>query len=112
MSFRELGGGESGALSRTVASLLIRGRMSRRWRQEMSDRVHAAGDAAAHSHGWTVTQTTAWSDFGGREYRDHRFATRGLPGSSTGHHRSRPCVITACDPPGDPTQENGRHPHE
>ena len=43
MSFRELEGGRVGALSRTVANLLIRGRISRRWRQEMSDRVHAAG---------------------------------------------------------------------
>jgi hypothetical protein len=44
-----------------------------RRQRELSDRVHAAGDAAARQHGWTVTATTGWFGFGARSYRDPRF---------------------------------------
>jgi hypothetical protein len=48
----------------------------RRRQRELSDRVHAAGDAAAASHGWTITKTTGVFGFGARIYRDPRFDSR------------------------------------
>jgi hypothetical protein len=53
----------------------ISGWIGRR-QQELSDRVHAAGDAAARQHGWTVTATTGGFGFGARSYRDPRFDDR------------------------------------
>jgi hypothetical protein len=47
-----------------------------RRQRELSDRVHAAGDAAARQHGWTVTSTTGRFGFGARTYRDPRSAGR------------------------------------
>jgi hypothetical protein len=44
-----------------------------RRQRELSNRVHAAEDAAARQHGWTVTATTGWFGFGARYYRDPRF---------------------------------------
>jgi hypothetical protein len=44
--------------------------------RELSDRVHAAGDAAAGQHGWTVTAATGRFGFGARSYRDPRFDAR------------------------------------
>jgi hypothetical protein len=60
--------------SRTRAGIAARisGWVGRR-QQELSNRVHAAGDAAARQHGWTVTATTGWFGFGTRSYRDPRF---------------------------------------
>jgi hypothetical protein len=60
--------------SRTRAGIAARisGWVGRR-QQELSNRVHAAGDAAARRHGWTVTATTGWFGFGARSYRDPRF---------------------------------------
>ena len=54
-----------------------------RWQQRLSRRVHAAGDAAAREHGWTITETRGRLGFSGRVYRDPRFATRGS-GSAAG----------------------------
>lgn len=49
----------------------------------LSDRLHASEDAAARQHGWDITVTTGRLGFGGRAYRDHRFATR-APGHRAG----------------------------
>jgi hypothetical protein len=73
------------------------------WQQAWGDRVHAAGDAAARSHGWTVTVTSARSGLSGRVYRDPRFATRALAGSSTDQRRAGLDVMPGCDAPGDLT---------
>ena len=53
----------------------ISGWVGRR-QQELSDRVHAAGDAAAWQHGWTVTECTGRLGFAARSYRDPRFNNR------------------------------------
>jgi hypothetical protein len=53
----------------------ISGWVGRRQR-DVSDRVHAAGDAVARQHGWTVTATTGRFGFGVRIYRDPRFDDR------------------------------------
>jgi hypothetical protein len=45
----------------------------RRRQRALSDRVHAAADERARSHGWTVTETTGRFGFGARIYRDPRF---------------------------------------
>jgi hypothetical protein len=62
---------------RTRAGIAARisGWVGRRQR-DLSDRLHAAGDAAALQHGWTVTAGTGWFGFGARSYRDPRFNTR------------------------------------
>jgi hypothetical protein len=78
-------------------------RPRRGWQQAWSDRVHAAGDAAARRHGWTITATSARSGLSGRVYSDPRFATRTLAGSSTGQRRVGPDVMPGCDAPGDLT---------
>jgi hypothetical protein len=65
-----------------------------RWRQAWSDRVHAAGDAAARRHGWTITITSTRSRFRGRVYRDPRFGTRNLAGPSTDQRRAGPGMLT------------------
>jgi hypothetical protein len=44
-----------------------------RLQQQLSDRLHADGDALARERGWTVTTTTGRLGFGGRVYRDARF---------------------------------------
>jgi hypothetical protein len=44
--------------------------------RELSDRIHAAEDAAARRHGWTVTATTGRFGFGARSYQDPRFGGR------------------------------------
>jgi hypothetical protein len=53
----------------------ISGWVGRRQR-DLSDRVHAAGDAVARQHGWTVTATTGRFGFG--------CASTGIPASTTG----------------------------
>ncbi len=76
-------------------------RPRRRWQQAWSNRVHAGGDAAARSHGWTVTVTSTRSGLSGRVYRDPRFAARILAGSSIGQRRAEAAVAAGCDAPGD-----------
>jgi hypothetical protein len=44
--------------------------------RELSDRVHAAGDAAARQHGWAIIKSTGRLGFGARSYRDPRFNNR------------------------------------
>ncbi len=79
-------------------------RARRRWQHAAwSNRVHAAGDASARRHGWTVTVTSSRSGLSGRVYRDPRFAARNLVGSSTEQRRAGPHVLTGCDAPGDLT---------
>lgn len=46
------------------------------WRRELSDRVHRDGDALPQSRDWAITETTGRFGFGGRIYRDPRFAER------------------------------------
>ena len=53
-----------------------------RWQQRLSSRVHAAGDATARQHGWTITETRGRLGFGGRVYRDPRFGNRRATGAS------------------------------
>jgi hypothetical protein len=62
----------------------ISGWVGRRQR-ELSDRFHAAGDAAARQHGWTVTANTGRFGFGARSYRDPRFDDRRRQLSPGGH---------------------------
>jgi hypothetical protein len=63
--------------SRTRAGIAARiSEWVSRGQQYLSDRVHAAGDAAARQHGWTVTAATGQFGFGARSYRDHRFEDR------------------------------------
>jgi hypothetical protein len=47
-----------------------------RLQRELSDRLHADGDALARERGWTITTTTGRLGFGGRVYRDPRFDQR------------------------------------
>lgn len=63
--------------SRTRAGIAVRisGWVGLR-QQELSNQAHAAGDAVARQHGWTVTATTGWFGFGARSYRDPRFNDR------------------------------------
>jgi hypothetical protein len=44
--------------------------------RELSDRIHAAGDAAARQDGWAITKSTGRLGFGMRSYRDPRFNNR------------------------------------
>jgi hypothetical protein len=44
-----------------------------RRQQQLSDCLHADGDALARERGWTITTTTGRFGFGGRVYRDPRF---------------------------------------
>jgi hypothetical protein len=44
-----------------------------RRQQQLSDHLHADGDAVARECGWTITTTTGRFGFGGRVYRDPRF---------------------------------------
>jgi hypothetical protein len=44
--------------------------------QELSDRVHAAGDERARQQGWNDAKTTRRFGFGARRYRDSRFEDR------------------------------------
>jgi hypothetical protein len=50
----------------------VRAWIAQRQRQ-LSDHIHADGDAFAREHGWTITTTTGRFGFGGRVYRDPRF---------------------------------------
>jgi hypothetical protein len=61
-----------------------------RRRRDLSDRVHAAGDAVARHRGWTVTATTRWFGFGGRSYRDPRFDSRRQQLSLSGQDAAMP----------------------
>ena len=74
---REGAGAMTEITSRTRAGIAARisGWVGRR-QQELSNRVHAAGDTAARQHGWTVTATTGRFGFGARSYRDPRFDDR------------------------------------
>ena len=69
-------------------------RPRRGWQQAWSDRVHAAGDAAARRHGWTVTVTSDRSRFNGRVYRDPRFGAQNLAGPSTDQRRAGLGMLT------------------
>jgi len=80
-------------------------RARRGWQQAWNERVHAAGDAVARRHGWTITVTSTRSGFSGRVYRDPRFGTRNLAGSSTDQCRPGPHVLTGCEAPGDLTAD-------
>jgi hypothetical protein len=80
-------------------------RPRRGWQQAWSDRVHTGGDAAARRHGWTVTVASTRSGLSGRVYRDPRFGTRNLAGSSTDQCRAGPHVLTGCEAPGDLTAD-------
>ncbi len=66
----------------------------RGWQQAWTDRVHAAGDAAARRHGWTITVTSDRFRFNGRVYRDPRFGARNLAGPSTDQRRAGPGMLT------------------
>ena len=48
--------------------------------RQLSDCVHQDSDALAREHGWSITATTSWFEFGTRVYRDPRFAAR-MPGA-------------------------------
>ncbi len=78
-------GGMPGRLAVRVARL----------QRQLSDRVHAHGDAFAREHGWAITETSGRLGFGARVYRDPRFgphvaaARRCEPPSSPGSGRSR-----------------------
>jgi len=69
----------------------ISGWVGRRQRY-LSDRVHAAGDAVARQHGWTVTATTGRFGFGARIYRDPRFDDRRQQLSLRGQAAAMPPV--------------------
>ena len=69
-------------------------RPRRRWQSAWSDRVHAAGDAAARCHGWTIMVISTRSGLSGRVYRDPRFATRTLAGPSTDQRRAGLGMLT------------------
>lgn len=47
-----------------------------RRQSELSNRIHAAGEAEARQNGWTVTKSTGRLGFGVRSYRDPRFDAR------------------------------------
>src|SRR5215472_12793037 len=49
---------------------------NRHRQRELSDRIHAAGDAAARQHGWAITKSSGALGFGARSYRDPRFNSR------------------------------------
>lgn len=80
------GAGEGGAVTMTQTTGITAGRSTprrprllaglRRRQRQLSDRVHAAGDARAARHGWTITKTTGALGFGARNYRDPRFDGR------------------------------------
>ena len=76
----------------------------RGWQQAWNERVHAAGDAVARRHGWTITVTSTRSGFSGRVYRDPRFGTRDLAESSADQRRAGPHVPIGCDAPGELTR--------
>lgn len=74
----------------------ISGWVGRRQR-DLSDRVHAAGDAVARQHGWTVTATTGRFGFGARIYRDPASMT-GVSNFPEGTGRSRASCERAIRP--------------
>jgi hypothetical protein len=63
-----------------------------RRQRDLSDRVHAAGDAVARQHGWTVTATTGWFGFEARSYRDPRLDNRRQQPSLSGQDAAMPPV--------------------
>ncbi|HEY2428912.1 MAG TPA: GTP-binding protein, partial [Acidimicrobiales bacterium] len=69
-------------------------------RSSLSDRVHAAGDALARQHGWTVTATTEWFGFGARISRDPRFDDRRQQLSLRGQDAAMPPVTRRSGRPG------------
>ncbi len=60
--------------------------------QKLSDWVHAAGDATARQHGWTVTATAGWFGFGARSYWDPRFDERRQQLAQSGQDAAMPPV--------------------
>ncbi len=66
-----------------------------RLQRQLSDRVHADGDAFARQQGWEIAGTTGRLGFGARVYRDPRFGQRAdtvrpsEPPSGPGSRRSR-----------------------
>jgi hypothetical protein len=63
-----------------------------RRQREVSNQIHAAGDATATQHGWTVTATTGRFGFGARSYRDPRFDNRRQQLSLSGQDAAMPPV--------------------
>jgi hypothetical protein len=63
--------------------------------RELSGWVHRDGEALARSHGWAITETTGRFGFGGRIYRDPRFAER-KPAAATFTTRSLRSQGRAC----------------
>jgi hypothetical protein len=51
-------------------------RRKTRFRQRMSERLFAGGDALVREHGWEVRETTGRFGYGARTYRDPRFSRR------------------------------------
>ncbi len=78
-------GGMPGRLAVRVARL----------QRQLSDRMHADGDAFAREHGWAIAETSGRLGFGARVYRDPRFgqhlatAPRGEPPPGPGSRRPR-----------------------
>lgn len=66
-------------------------RISHRQQQAL-DRVHAAGDARAREHSWTITTRPGALSLGARVYRDPRFAARqpGAPAEAAAMKAGRP----------------------
>jgi hypothetical protein len=58
------------------------------------ERKHAAGDAVARQHGWTITTTENTPGFSGRCYHDPRFDQLGQPTGPAAGFRDRPERVT------------------
>lgn len=82
---------ETSARRRTGNPALMSAWIGRRQR-EVSNRVHAAGDATATQYGWTVTATTGRFGFGARSYRDPRFDNQRQQLSLSGQDAAMPPV--------------------
>jgi hypothetical protein len=83
-------GGVVGRLAGRIAQL----------QRQLSNRIHADGDAFAREHGWSIAATAGRLGFGGRLYRDPRFSqhvaakdsgqSASRPGSADGYHTTQP----------------------
>lgn len=76
-----------------LATTWITGAIGSRQRN-LSDQIHQSGDTLARGRGWDITATTGRCGFGGRTYRDPRFAAvapradRPVPLAGTSGHQS------------------------
>jgi hypothetical protein len=52
--------------------------------EQLSDRIHAGGDATARQNGWEITRTSGRLGFGARMYHDPLFAQRARGNDSFG----------------------------